>query len=298
MIRVRPTLVAVVLAITSAVAIAAPALAALVNVSVGSYFYEDATVGDGQVVINAGDQLKFTFVDGGKGTPHTVEIDELGIHSGAVGTGNTFTTGAITQPGTYVLYCKPHRNRGHETTLVVLAVEPTTTTTQATTTTTTTQATTTTTTGGTTTTIASTTTTTGGTTTTTLAGSPTTTVATTATTTGSSPGSGDPSTTTSPTEPNGSVPSPATGTVVEIEHDHSNHDHSDDTSAETTLAPTGIAGASDSLSALPLPPGIAILPAEPWTRSVRFGLLMALPLVVLAGGAGYRHVRRNGSRAT
>ena len=53
MIRLRPTLVSAVLAITSAVAIAAPALAALVNISVGNYFYEDATVGDGRVTINA-----------------------------------------------------------------------------------------------------------------------------------------------------------------------------------------------------------------------------------------------------
>lgn len=279
MIRVRPTLVALVVSVTSAVAIAAPALAGVVNVSVGSYFYEDATVGDGQVVINAGDQLQFTFVDGGKGTPHTVEIDELGIHSGAVGTGNSFTTGAITQPGTYVLYCKPHRNRGHITTLVVLAVDSTTTTT-------TTQATTTTTTPGTTTTLTSstttTTTTTGGTTTTTATGSPTTTVGTTATTT-------------SPTDPTGSSPSPGTGKVVEIEHDHSTHDHSDGDAAATTLAPIGVADGGDALSATPLPPGIAILTEEPWTRSVRFGFLIALPLAVLTGGAGYMHVRRNPS---
>ncbi len=86
--------------------------------------------------------------------------------------------------------------------------------------------------------------------------------------------------------------------MVDIQHDHSAHDHTDEDGAATGLAPTGTADAGDALSAAPLPPGIAIPIQEPWTRSVRFGLLMALPLVVMAGGAGYLHVRRNRFRPT
>jgi plastocyanin len=95
--------------------------AATITVHTGSYYFEDATVGDGKIVASVGDRLQFLIEDGGRGTPHTVEIDELGIHSGALGTSSTYTTPVLIQPGTFLLYCKPHQNKGHYTNLVVLA---------------------------------------------------------------------------------------------------------------------------------------------------------------------------------
>jgi len=98
-----------------------PAAAALREVAVGNFYYDDATPGDGMVEADQGDQLRFTVYDGGPGTPHTVEVDELGIHSGSLAAGETFTTPALDTPGTYTLYCQPHQNRGHRATLVVRA---------------------------------------------------------------------------------------------------------------------------------------------------------------------------------
>ena len=111
-----------------------PALASVVGVSSGSFYFEDASVGDGQIVVNVGDQLRVTVVDGGKGTPHTVEISELGVSSGPLGLNSTYVTPVLSTPGTYTLFCKPHRNKGHWTTLVVLGDVVTTTTTTTTTT--------------------------------------------------------------------------------------------------------------------------------------------------------------------
>lgn len=113
-------------------------LAAVVNISSGSFYFEDVTVGDGQITANVGDQLRFVTEDAGRGTPHTVEIPGLGISSGPLATNSTYVTVAIAKPGTYQLFCKPHRNKGHETTLIVTGQAITTTT--ATTTTTTSQA--------------------------------------------------------------------------------------------------------------------------------------------------------------
>ena len=119
-------------------------LAAVVNISSGSFYYEDATVGDGRITAKVGDQLRFVTEDAGKGTPHTVEIPGLGISSGPLATNSTYVTVAITKPGEYQVFCKPHRKKGHETTLVVTGQALTTTTTATTTTqteqTTTTQA--------------------------------------------------------------------------------------------------------------------------------------------------------------
>jgi hypothetical protein len=58
-------------------------------------------------------------LDGGPGTPHTVDVDELGIHSGSLGAGKTFTTRPIDKAGTFILYCKQHDQRGHKTSLIV-----------------------------------------------------------------------------------------------------------------------------------------------------------------------------------
>ncbi|MCH8984406.1 MAG: hypothetical protein IH943_09975 [Acidobacteria bacterium] len=104
-------------------------LAAVVNISSGSFYYEDATVGDGRITAKVGDQLRFVTEDAGKGTPHTVEIPGLGISSGPLATNSTYVTVAITKPGEYQVFCKPHRKKGHETTLVVTGQALTTTTT-------------------------------------------------------------------------------------------------------------------------------------------------------------------------
>jgi hypothetical protein len=58
-----------------------------------------------------------------------VEVDELGIHSGSLAAGETFTTPPIGKAGTFILYCKPHDQRGHKTTLIVSGTSITTPTT-------------------------------------------------------------------------------------------------------------------------------------------------------------------------
>lgn len=106
---------------------AGSAQGALSQVRVGNFYYEDATVGDGKIEIRQGDQLRFIVEDNGPGTPHSVEVDALGIHSGGLSTGNTYTTPPIQQTGSFKLYCALHEKRGHVTTLVVLAGTTTTT---------------------------------------------------------------------------------------------------------------------------------------------------------------------------
>lgn len=96
-----------------------PAVAAVQSVATGNFYYEDETVGDGKIVINVGDQLRFVVQDGGPGTPHTVEIDFFDVHSGGIASGETYTTKALNTAGTYRLYCKPHQKRGHVTSLVI-----------------------------------------------------------------------------------------------------------------------------------------------------------------------------------
>ncbi len=110
------------------------ARAATVDVATGSYYFEDATVGDGTISAEVGDQIRFLIEDGGRGTAHTIEIPALGVSSGPLATNSTYVTVVITQPGTFQVFCKPHRRRGHETTLVVTGQPAATTTTVATTT--------------------------------------------------------------------------------------------------------------------------------------------------------------------
>ena len=71
---------------------ASTALAAVIDVHTGSYYYDDSTPGDGQITAKVGDQLRFLIEDSGKGTPHTIEVDELGIHSGPLATNSVYTT--------------------------------------------------------------------------------------------------------------------------------------------------------------------------------------------------------------
>jgi plastocyanin len=95
--------------------------AGVVNVHVGSFYFEDASVGDDVVRAGVGDQIRFIFDDSGG---HNAQVDELGIDTGVQLGGTEFVAGVLTQPGTYELYCKPHRRRGHVTTLVVAGDSP------------------------------------------------------------------------------------------------------------------------------------------------------------------------------
>lgn len=224
------------------------AQAALSEVHLGNFYYEDATVGDGKIEIRQGDQIRFVADDNGPGTPHTVEVDALGIHSGGLSTGQTYTTPPIQQAGSFKLYCKFHENKGHVTTLVVLADGTATT--------------------------AATTTTAAPTTTVAKASSPTTAGGSTAVagTSGSTATGGAGTDTTTSVASDGVTAT----TVTDIA-----------AATATTLAPTGLGEASDeTMNALPVDPHSleAVLgrpPATrgPWTRSVRIAMLGLLPLL-------------------
>ncbi len=117
------------------------ALAASVTVRAGGgggggdpYYFNDSTPGDNKVTVNPGDKITFVVDDNGGNQAHTVEVDAFGWHSGSLAKGGTYTVTVPNQPGEYTLYCKPHRQRGHVGTLVVLG-DPVTTTTATTTTT-------------------------------------------------------------------------------------------------------------------------------------------------------------------
>lgn len=229
-----------------AFASARSAQAALSEVHLGNFYYEDATVGDGKIEIRQGDQIRFTADDNGPGTPHTVEVDALGIHSGGLSTGQTYTTPPIQQAGTFKLYCKFHENKGHVTTLVVLANGSATTTTTTAPTTTTTVA------------KATSTTTTGATTASASSSGSTATGAGTDTTTSVAPGDATATT--------------VTGIAAAT----------DTTLAPTGLGQASV----ETLNAIPVDPRSleAVLghpPATrgPWTRSVRMALLGLLPLL-------------------
>lgn len=110
--------------VAAAFALGGSAAAATVGVSVGNYYFEDSSVGDGRVTARVGDQLRFTVVEG---AGHTVTVDALGIDSGQLPIGATFVTPALSTPGNYTLYCRSHINRNHVTTLVVVGSTATTT---------------------------------------------------------------------------------------------------------------------------------------------------------------------------
>lgn len=95
-----------------------PAHADVRTVYVGSFYFSTASGGPDNIalIVENGDQLRFVAQDNG----HTVEIPDLGI-SQALSKGQTFTTKALTKAGTFSVYCAPHRNKGHATTLTVRA---------------------------------------------------------------------------------------------------------------------------------------------------------------------------------
>ena len=281
-------------AIAAAMVFSVPAGASLRQIAVGNFYFEDETLGDGKVVAQVGDQLRFNVLDGGPGTPHTVEVDELGIHSGSLGSGETFTTPPISQAGTFILYCKPHDQRGHKTTLVVSGTSITTPTTAPTTTTT--APTTTSTAKGTTTTQPPAT---GVTTTPTLSAgtgaSPTTTTAR-ATTTTAAPAT---STTAPATTPSGGGTGEAGAAPVLVTADSASTggdaaaqpaNGGGVDGAETALAPVGRGTVGDfpDSAAGSLDGFLDRLPRGrngPWTRSIRRGLAALLPMVFAAGVA-------------
>lgn len=94
---------------------AAPALAGLDSVSVGSFYYEDGSTGDGTITAKVGDQLKFVF--SGK-VQHSATVNGQ-FDSGVKKPGTTWTTGALMKAGTFTLYCSVHGVSRHSTTLVV-----------------------------------------------------------------------------------------------------------------------------------------------------------------------------------
>lgn len=242
--------------------VGAMALAASVTVRVGGgggdpYYFNDSTPADNRVTVKPGDTITFVVDDNGGNQAHTVEVDAFGWHSGSLAKAGTYTVTVPDQPGEYILYCKPHRQRGHVGTLVVLG-DPVPTTTAAATTTTTAGAT--------------TTTTAAPTVTTVTAGDTTTTVAPEAATT-TTVAANDITTTSAdnPTAP-GNAP------------EHSNAGGQNETTTTTSLLAAGDEPGAD-LAALEID-------LEPWTRSVRLALLGLLPVAVLALAAGIRQHQR------
>jgi plastocyanin len=89
------------------------------HASIGNYWYEDDVQRDRtKIVVQEGDQITFTVREGVY-PPHTVDVDELNIHSPGLLPGETFTTPALTKVGNFKLYCRPHEDRGHHTRLIV-----------------------------------------------------------------------------------------------------------------------------------------------------------------------------------
>lgn len=97
--------------------LATPALSATQGVRVGSFYFEDASAGDGRVVIDQGDRITFTFEGGAQ---HTATVDGQ-FDSGARSDGQTYTTSALTRAGTFTLFCRVHGASRHSTSLVVRA---------------------------------------------------------------------------------------------------------------------------------------------------------------------------------
>jgi plastocyanin len=265
--RRRPLAVAL-LAVGISMSVGTPADAAVSQVHSGNFYFEDATVGDGKIEIRQGDQLRVIMDDNGPGTPHSVEVDELGIHSGGLSSGETYTTPPIQQAGTFKLYCKLHENKGHATTLVVLAnaaTPPTTTATAPPTTTATAPP--------------------------SATGTPTTAPA--ATAPGAPAAIDDPTQATDPaaaTDPTATTTSTIAGATAT------------GNSPETTerqVAPSGVGRASDEdLESIPVDPdsleaALGRPPAKrgPWTRSVRMALLGLVPLLGAAALALGRFAR-------
>ncbi len=89
--------------------------------TVGNYYFEDDARPDRtKLVVDVGDQITFT-VRQASYPPHTIDVDELDMHSPDLLVGQTYTTPALTRAGNFYLYCRPHEARGHHTRLIVRA---------------------------------------------------------------------------------------------------------------------------------------------------------------------------------
>jgi len=252
-----------------------PVAAEVVTVNVGSFYFEDGSTGSrAEVRVNVGDQLRFVFESSG----HSAEVDALGISTGTQGSGAVYVTAPISQAGTFELYCRPHRNLGHRTTLVVLDPQATTTTTQAPTTTT----------------QAPTTTTQAPTTTTTQASTTTTTVEPDAPTT-TSPGESDEQTSTTTTvepdaptttSPGESDEQTSTTTTVEPSGPSDDTTPQDEGDAATDAAETAAApsetdvqeAATQSDVSETVPFGLVVPPSNRWLWALWTGLLAGIPI--------------------
>lgn len=248
------------------------ALAATRSVESGAYYFKDSATGStSTITIAVGDQISVRIVDsGGGGQRHTVEIPGFGVSSGPLASGATYNTPALNAPGTYTLFCKPHRARGHSITLVVEGAAPTTTTLAATTTTAP---------PATTTTQASTTTTSPGATTTTAPGVTTTTAP--GATTTSAPGETNTFDTTDTTQPDGLAdPIPTDSDLLAAADFATSADPADSTATELNndqateeLLPVGTTESGDTTT---------------WLRSVWVGLFTVIPLAGVAFVVGRR----------
>ncbi len=128
--RRAQSLAALVVGLLTLVVAAPGAIAALREVSVGNYYFEDDAVRDRtRLDAQQGDQLRFTIREAAY-PPHSVNVDELNIHSGDLLLFDTYTTPPLNRPGVYRLYCRVHTDRGHITKLYVHAAPATTTTTR------------------------------------------------------------------------------------------------------------------------------------------------------------------------
>ena len=124
-------IVAGLVALTSAGA----ASAAVHQATVGNYYFQDDATGDRtKLVVTRGDQITFT-VRAQASRPHSVNVDDLGIHSGDLLLFETYTTPPLTRTGTFRLYCRNHGVSNNHVASLVVKAPATPTTTAATTTT-------------------------------------------------------------------------------------------------------------------------------------------------------------------
>jgi len=111
----------VVAALIALIASATPAFARVHGVTAGNYYFQDDATGSRtRLVVDQGDQIQVT-VRAAAYPPHSVVIDEYGIDSGYIYPFQTYTSPPLNKPGTFILYCRAHRDRGHWTTLIVRA---------------------------------------------------------------------------------------------------------------------------------------------------------------------------------
>ena len=102
-----------------ALSVPSTASAALHEVSVGNYYYEDdATGARDPLIVKRGDQIRFTIREADV-PPHSVNIDAYNVRSGDLLLFETYTTPPLDELGTFTIYCRAHRDRGHITTLIV-----------------------------------------------------------------------------------------------------------------------------------------------------------------------------------